>query len=107
METASDPSKTKASLFVTCLIDQLFPEVGVSVVNALSESLDVEIWRDGQVYRQHYERGEPRSGLEAIGTTKRRGTSMSPMESLSVRVAVSSVIWLVSRSGGAGAQAPC
>ena len=51
--------------------------VGVSVVNALSESLDVEIWRDGQVYRQRYERGEPRSGLEAIGTTKRRGTKVT------------------------------
>ena len=51
--------------------------VGVSVVNALSESLDVEIWRDGQVYRQRYERGEPRSALEVIGTTKRRGTKVT------------------------------
>ena len=51
--------------------------VGVSVVNALSESLDVEIWRDGQVYRQSYERGEPRSALEVTGTTKRRGTKVT------------------------------
>ncbi len=42
METASDSPKTKASLFVTCLIDQLFPEVGVSVVNLLRR-LGVEV----------------------------------------------------------------
>ena len=51
--------------------------VGVSVVNALSESLDLEIWRDGQVYRQRYERGRPASGLDVIGRTKRRGTKVT------------------------------
>ena len=51
--------------------------VGVSVVNALSESLDLEIWRDGQVYRQQYERGRPLAGLEVIGRTKRRGTKIT------------------------------
>ena len=51
--------------------------VGVSVVNALSESLDLEIWRDGQVYRQSYARGRPTTGLETIGTTKRRGTKVT------------------------------
>ena len=51
--------------------------VGISVVNALSESLDLEIWRDGQVYRQSYERGQPTSGLDVIGTTKRRGTKVT------------------------------
>ena len=51
--------------------------VGVSVVNALSEVLDLEIWRDGQVYRQTYERGKPTGELEGTGTTKRRGTKVT------------------------------
>src|SRR3954471_12917068 len=38
--------------------------VGVSVVNALSESLDVEIKRDGFVWTQHYERGTPKGALK-------------------------------------------
>ena len=50
--------------------------VGVSVVNALSESLHLEICRDGQVYRQSYRRGHPTNGLERVGTTKRRGTEV-------------------------------
>ena len=48
--------------------------VGVSVVNALSEWLEVEISRDGKVYHQRYVGGEPVSELEVIGKTKRRGT---------------------------------
>jgi DNA gyrase subunit B len=51
--------------------------VGVSVVNALSEILDLEIWRNGQVYQQSYERGGPTGDLEATGTTKRRGTKVT------------------------------
>src|SRR5256886_766836 len=51
--------------------------VGVSVVNALSETLDLEIWRNGQVYHQTYERGRPTKDLEATGTTKRRGTKVT------------------------------
>jgi DNA gyrase subunit B len=51
--------------------------VGVSVVNALSESLIVEIWRNGQVYTQSYERGKPLADLAIVGTTKRRGTKVS------------------------------
>ena len=50
--------------------------VGVSVVNALSETLDLEIWRDGQVYQQSYERGKPTTDLIVTGTTKRRGTKV-------------------------------
>ena len=48
--------------------------VGVSVVNALSESLFVEIRRDNKVYQQTYERGIPTTSLRQTGTTKRRGT---------------------------------
>jgi DNA gyrase subunit B len=51
--------------------------VGVSVVNALSETLDVEIWRNGEVYQQSYERGTPAAPLEVTGTTKRRGTKVT------------------------------
>ncbi len=51
--------------------------VGVSVVNALSETLDLEIWRNGQVYQQSYERGTPIAELEMTGTTKRRGTKVT------------------------------
>jgi len=51
--------------------------VGLSVVNALSEALDVEIWRNGQVYQQSYERGRPTAELEMTGTTKRRGTKVT------------------------------
>ncbi len=48
--------------------------VGVSVVNALSESLFLEIRRDDKVYQQTYERGIPTTSFRQTGTTKRRGT---------------------------------
>jgi len=51
--------------------------VGVSVVNALSELLELEIWRNGQVYKQTYERGDPTTALENTGTTKKRGTKIT------------------------------
>src|SRR5437667_4798226 len=51
--------------------------VGVSVVNALSETLDLEIWRNGEVYQQSYERGKPIGELTVTGTTKRRGTKVT------------------------------
>src|SRR6266571_3643040 len=50
--------------------------VGVSVVNALSEDLEVEIWRDKKVYRQSYKRGGPQGPLENVGVTDRRGTKI-------------------------------
>ncbi len=51
--------------------------VGVSVVNALSETLDLEIWRNENVYQQSYERGKPTGDLVATGTTHRRGTKVT------------------------------
>src|SRR5512136_3022699 len=51
--------------------------VGVSVVNALSMHLDLEIWRNGNVYEQSYERGKPVTEFRQTGTTKRRGTKIT------------------------------
>ncbi|MDR1990699.1 MAG: DNA topoisomerase (ATP-hydrolyzing) subunit B [Acidobacteriaceae bacterium] len=51
--------------------------VGVSVVNALSETLELEIWRNGQVHVQSYVRGNPTGELSLAGTTKRRGTKIT------------------------------
>jgi len=51
--------------------------VGVSVVNALSERLDLEIWRNDQTHQQSYERGKPTTDLVVTGTTKRRGTKVT------------------------------
>ena len=48
--------------------------VGVSVVNALSEFLEVEVYLEGKVYFQRYERGDTKSELAVIRETKRRGT---------------------------------
>jgi DNA gyrase subunit B len=50
--------------------------VGVSVVNALSEYLEVEVYRDGRVYFQRYERGIPQNQLQITGETKKRGTKV-------------------------------
>jgi DNA gyrase subunit B len=51
--------------------------VGVSVVNALSDWLDLEICRDGAVYEQSYERGKPTSKLKSTGKTRRTGTKVT------------------------------
>ncbi len=51
--------------------------VGVSVVNALSEYLAVEIKRNGKVYTQRYHRGAPESPLAEEGTTDQRGTKVT------------------------------
>ena len=52
--------------------------VGASVVNALSEWLEVEIYRDGQIYRQTFSNGGlPTSGLEKMGKTRKTGTKVT------------------------------
>ncbi len=50
--------------------------VGISVVNALAEWLEVEVCRDGQVYHQSYERGDKKTDLETRGKTEKRGTKV-------------------------------
>jgi len=50
--------------------------VGVSCVNALSEELDLEIWRDGFTWEQTYSKGEPTSKLKKAGASKKRGTKV-------------------------------
>ncbi len=51
--------------------------VGVSVVNALSERLDVEVFKNGKVYHQYYARGIPQIDLEITGKTDRTGTRVT------------------------------
>jgi DNA gyrase subunit B len=51
--------------------------VGISVVNALSESLEMEISRDGAVFFQRYSRGAPLDSLVEIGKTQSRGTQIT------------------------------
>jgi DNA gyrase subunit B len=51
--------------------------VGISVVNALSEWLIVEVCREGHIYRQRYERGTPVTPLEVLGNTEKTGTKVS------------------------------
>ncbi len=50
--------------------------VGISVVNGLSEWLELEIWQNGEVFEQEYDRGKPRSPLTVTGKTKKRGTKV-------------------------------
>ncbi len=51
--------------------------VGVSVVNALSAWLEVEVRRDGKIYHQRYEKGKPVSRLKVIGKAKTTGTKIT------------------------------
>ncbi len=51
--------------------------VGVSCVNALSEWLEVEVFRDGQVYLQRFERGQPMHDVKTVGKTQKTGTKVT------------------------------
>lgn len=53
--------------------------VGVSVVNALSAWLEAEVHREGQIYKQRYERGDTKTKLEKTGKTKKTGTKITFM----------------------------
>ena len=58
--------------------------VGVSVVNALSERLELTVWRDGYSWTQSYERGAPRGELSRGAKTDRRGTSITFLPDLEI-----------------------
>jgi DNA gyrase subunit B len=50
--------------------------VGVSVVNALSTAMRVEVHKDGDMYMQEYDRGKPRKAVSKVGKTKQTGTTV-------------------------------
>jgi topoisomerase-4 subunit B len=51
--------------------------VGASVVNALSEQMDVRVWSGGFEWKQAFSRGKPLGGLEQIGPSRKRGTAIT------------------------------
>ena len=51
--------------------------VGLSVVNALSTDLEVDVYQNGNVYHQDYKRGIPQNSLTIVGPTKERGTKIT------------------------------
>ncbi|HTA25334.1 MAG TPA: DNA topoisomerase (ATP-hydrolyzing) subunit B [Terriglobales bacterium] len=62
--------------------------VGVSCVNALSEELALEIWRDGFTWEQTYSKGEPTSKLKKAGASKKRGTKVHFVPDKSIFTAI-------------------
>jgi DNA gyrase subunit B len=58
--------------------------VGVSVVNALSEWLELEVKRDGKVWQQRYRRGEPETPFKEVGVTNRTGTKVKFLPDLEI-----------------------
>lgn len=58
--------------------------VGASVVNALSEWCEVEVYREGKVFSQRYECGLPKTEVKVIGETKEKGTKTSFMPDISI-----------------------
>ncbi len=58
--------------------------VGVSVVNALSQQLDITVWKDGFEWRQSFSQGRPTSALEQVGPSRRHGTSLTFLPDLTI-----------------------
>ena len=58
--------------------------VGVSVVNALSENLDLTIWREGKIWSQTYKNGNPKNKIKSSGSTKEQGTEIRVRPSKSI-----------------------
>ncbi len=58
--------------------------VGVSVVNALSERLTAEVYRDGTIYRQEFSRGAPTGDMEIVGSTEETGTRITFLPDLEI-----------------------
>ncbi|MDR2437235.1 MAG: DNA topoisomerase (ATP-hydrolyzing) subunit B [Endomicrobium sp.] len=51
--------------------------VGVSCVNALSDAMEVEVYRKGRAYKQNYSKGKPLDSVKEVGTTDQRGTKVT------------------------------
>jgi DNA gyrase subunit B len=67
--------------------------VGVSCVNALSDWLEVEVRRNGEIYHQKFERGRPVSELETIGKTSERGTTITFLPDSSIFTTTTTFEW--------------
>ena len=65
--------------------------VGLAVVNALSESLIVEVRQNGKLYRQEYRRGKPQAPLTEVGTSDESGTTMTFVPDPTI---FESVVWV-------------
>ncbi len=50
--------------------------VGLSVVNALAENMEIQVYRDGKIHFQEYERGKPLANVKAMGDSKEQGTKV-------------------------------
>src|SRR4030042_1024032 len=71
--------------------------VGVSVVNALSSFLELEIYTDGQIYHQTYAKGKITSALTVIGKTRKRGTKVHFKPDLEILTTDNFVFEILSR----------